>query len=175
MYNCSMQPSAFLIIGVSGSGKSTLGRALARELGWVFSDADDFHSVESIAKMTAGIPLTDADRAPWLASLNRRLVSTLARGYHPVLACSALKEKYRSQLLEGVKGVAVIYLKGSYELIRSRLLAREGHYMKENMLQSQFEALEEPAEAVVLHVGMPLDRMLDTIFTTYPTLERSLK
>jgi gluconokinase len=170
-----MQPSGFLIMGVSGSGKSTLGKALAGELGWVFFDADDFHSVENIAKMSAGIPLADEDRIPWLASLNRRLASTLDQGHHPVLACSALKEKYRSQLLGGTQGVAVIYLKGSYELIRSRLLAREGHYMKENMLQSQFAVLEDPQEALVLDVGMPLDRMLDTIYTRYSTLKRSLK
>jgi gluconokinase len=170
-----MQPSGFLIMGVSGSGKSTLGIALAQELGWVFFDADDFHSVENIAKMAAGIPLTDSDRAPWLSTLNRRLASTLTQGHHPVLACSALKEGYRAQLREDVMGIAVIYLRGSYEVIRSRLLARESHYMKENMLQSQFDALEEPEHAVVLDVLMPLDRMLDTIFTRYPTLERSLK
>jgi gluconokinase len=170
-----MRPSGFLIMGVSGSGKSTLGNALARELGWVFFDADDFHSVENIAKMSAGIPLTDSDRAPWLATLNRRLASTLAQGHHPVLACSALKEAYRTQLLENVMGLDVVYLRGSYKVIRSRLLAREGHYMKDNMLQSQFDALEEPGDAVVLDVLMPLDRMLDTIFTRYPTLERSLK
>ncbi len=162
-------------MGVSGSGKSTLGKALAAELGWVFFDADDFHSVENIAKMTAGIPLTDSDRVPWLASLNLRLASMLDHGHHPVLACSALKEKYRLQLLGGIQGVAVIYLKGSYELIRSRLLAREGHFMKENMLQSQFAALEEPEEAVILEIGMPLDRMLDTIFTKYSTLKRSAR
>jgi gluconokinase len=92
-----------------------------------------------------------------------------------VLACSALKENYRVQLLDGVAGMAVIHLKGSYELIRSRLLAREGHYMKENMLQSQFSALEEPKDAIVLNIGMSLDQMLDTIFSRYSSLERSLK
>ncbi len=162
-------------MGVSGSGKSTLGTALARELGWDFFDADDFHSVKNIAKMSAGIPLTDLDRAPWLNDLNRHLTFTLARGHHPVLACSALKEKYRSQLLAGVEEMAVVCLRGSYELIRSRLLAREGHYMKENLLQSQFDALEEPEGAVLLDVSMPLYQMLDTIFSQYPTLKRSLK
>ena len=160
-------------MGVSGSGKSTLGRAIAQELGWDFFDADDFHSVENIAKMTAGTPLTDSDRGPWLAALNRQLVSVLAANRHPVLACSALKENYRTRLLEGVKGVAVIYLNGSYELIRSRLMSRESHYMKESLLQSQFDVLEEPKEAVVLDVSMPIRKMLETIFTRYPTLERS--
>src|SRR5512139_3194569 len=128
-----MQPQGFLIMGVSGSGKSTLGRALAQELGWEFFDADDFHSVDNIAKMSAGIPLTDSDRAPWLEALNRLLLSTLMDAQHPVLACSALKESYRIRLLAGVEGIAIIHLKGSYELVRSRLMAREGHYMKENM------------------------------------------
>ena len=162
-------------MGVSGSGKSTLGRVIAQELGWDFFDADDFHSVENIAKMTAGTPLTDSDRGPWLAALNRQLVSVLAANRHPVLACSALKENYRTRLLEGVKGVAVIYLNGSYELIRSRLMSRESHYMKASLLQSQFDVLEEPKEAVVLDVSMPISKMLDTIFTRYPSLERSIK
>jgi len=170
-----MQPQGFLTMGVSGSGKSTLGSALAQELGWEFFDADDFHSPESIARMAAGIPLTDSDRAPWLEALNHLLLSTLRNTHHPVLACSALKEKYRTHLLKGVEGIAVIYLKGSYELVRSRLLAREGHYMKEKLLQSQFDTLEEPEDAVVLDVSMPLDKMLGTIFMRYPTLERSLK
>jgi gluconokinase len=170
-----MQPHGFLIMGVSASGKSTLGRALAQKLDWEFFDADDFHSAENIARMAAGIPLTDSDRAPWLEALNQLLLSTLTMGQHPVLACSALKKKYRTHLLDGVEGTAVIHLKGSYELVRSRLLAREGHYMKENLLQSQFDALEEPEEAVVLDVSMPLGKMLDAIFIRYPTLERYVK
>jgi len=108
-----MQPQGFLIMGVSGSGKSTLGKALAQKLGWEFFDADDFHSVENIAKMSAGIPLTDLDRAPWLEALNNLLLSTLLDAHHPVLACSALREKYRTRLLANVEGMAVIYLKGS--------------------------------------------------------------
>jgi gluconokinase len=170
-----MQPQGFLIMGVSGSGKSTLGMALAQLLGWEFFDADDFHSPENIVRMAAGIPLSDSDRAPWLDALNHLLLSSLRNARHPVLACSALKEKYRIRLLDGVEGMAVIHLKGNYELVRSRLLAREGHYMRENLLQSQFDALEEPGDAVVLDVGMPLGKMLDTIFIRYPSLERSVK
>jgi gluconokinase len=170
-----VQPSGFLIMGVSGSGKSTLGKALAQKLGWDFFDADDFHSAENIAKMSAGIPLTDADRAPWLATLNRQLVSTLAVERHPVLACSALKAKYRTRLLDGGQGMAFIYLKGNFELVRSRLLEREGHFMKDNLLRSQFDALEEPEEAVVLDISLPADKMLETILMKYPTLKRSIK
>ena len=162
-------------MGVSGSGKSTLGKALAQKLGWEFFDADDFHSVENIAKMSAGIPLTDLDRAPWLEALNNLLLSTLLDAHHPVLACSALREKYRTRLLASVDGMVLIYLKGSYEDVRSRLMAREGHYMKEKLLQSQFDTLEEPGDAVVLDVIMPIGKMLDTIFMRYPNLDRSAK
>ena len=157
----------FLIMGVAGSGKTTLGRALARELGWDFLDADDFHSPDNIAKMAAGLPLTDSDRAPWLAALNRKLISVLRAGRHPILACSALKDSYRKKLLEGVEGIAILYLKGSYDDIWSRLVTREGHYMKENMLKSQFLALEEPDHALVLDVSLPVAEMLERIFPKY--------
>lgn len=162
-------------MGVSGSGKSTLGRALAQHLGWDFFDADDFHSAENIAKMAAGIPLSDSDREPWLAALNDQLFSTLTANRHPVLACSALKEKYRAQLLEGIDDIAVIHLKGSYDLISARMSVREGHFMKPEMLQSQFRALEEPQDALVLDVAMPLADMLDTINGKYFMSKRSSK
>jgi len=150
-------------MGVSGSGKTTLGQALARRLGWDFFDADDFHPPENIVKMAAGIPLSDSDRAPWLASLHDQLLSTLKAGRHPVLACSALNAKYRAQLLEGIDGITIIFLKGSYDLIWSRMSARERHYMKPEMLQSQFDALEEPKDAIVLDVKMSVKDMVDTI------------
>jgi len=150
-------------MGVSGSGKTTLGKALAQKLGWDFFDADDFHPPANIVKMAAGVPLSDSDRAPWLAALHEQLLSTLKSGRHPVLACSALKDKYRAQLLEGMDGIAIIYLKGSYDLIFSRMSIREGHYMKPEMLKSQFDALEEPKDAVVLDVEMSLEEMIDTI------------
>ena len=150
-------------MGVSGSGKTTLGKALAQRLGWDFFDADDFHPPENIAKMTAGIPLSDSDRAAWLAALQDQLLSTLKADRHPVLACSALKETYRAKLLKGIDGITVIYLKGSYDLILSRMSTREDHYMKPGMLQSQFNVLEEPKDAIVLDVKMPLKDMIDTI------------
>lgn len=154
-------------MGVSGSGKSTLGQALANKLGWDFFDADDFHSPQNIAKMKAGIPLNDSDRGPWLAALNEQLLSTLRSNRHPILACSALKVKYRARLLSDVEGIAVIQLKGSYDLILSRLSAREGHYMKAGMLQSQFDILEAPVGSLALEVSMSLDEMLDTIISKY--------
>lgn len=157
-------------MGVSGSGKSTLGITLARELGWDFLDADFFHSVENIAKMSAGVPLTDADRAPWLAVLNRELISRLEADRHFILACSALKAKYRTRLLEGVDGAEILYLRGTYHSIRERLQLREGHYMKENLLTSQFDALEEPEEALVLDADLSIPEMIETIYRKYPLL-----
>jgi len=154
-------------MGVSGSGKTTLGQALAQELGWDFFDADDFHPPENIAKMSAGIPLSDSDRVLWLASLHEVLLSTLKANRHPVLACSALKEKYRAQLLDDVDRIEIIYLRGSYELIWSRMSTRAGHYMKPEMLKSQFNALEAPKDAFVLDVSVSLEDMIDKIVVRY--------
>ncbi len=150
-------------MGVAGSGKTAFGKKLAERLGWEFFDADDFHPPENIAKMSAGIPLSDSDREPWLAALANLLDSTLEGGKHPVLACSALKESYRQKLLEARNDIALIYLKGSYELIWSRISARQGHYMKPAMLQSQFAILEEPNDALVLDISMTLDEMVAVV------------
>jgi len=158
-----MQPTGFIVMGVSGSGKSTVGQALAKRLSWDFFDADDFHPPENIAKMTAGIPLNDSDRTPWLAALSDQLFTTLKVGRHPVLACSALKESYRRQLLDGKDGVEVIYLKGSYDLLWERMSTRQSHFMKPEMLKSQFSTLEEPQDALILDISMPLDAMLDFV------------
>ena len=161
------QPTGFLIMGVSGSGKTSVGKALAQKLGWDFFDADDFHPAENIAKMTAGIPLDDSDRAPWLAALHQVLSATLKSNHHPILACSALKHKYRVQLLEGLAGLEIIYLKENYDLIWSRMSAREGHYMKPEMLKSQLAALEEPVDAFVLDISLSLNDMIDKILARY--------
>jgi len=165
-----MQPTGFLIMGVSGSGKTTVGKALAQKLGWDFFDADDFHPTENIAKMINGMPLSDSDRTPWLASLHNLLSSTLKSNHHPILACSALKEKYRAQLLDGVDGFEIIYLKGSYDLIWSRMSTRQGHYMRPEMLQSQFAALEEPQNALVLDISASLENLIDKIVENYFSL-----
>ena len=157
-------------MGVSGSGKTTVGKALAQKLGWDFFDADDFHPAENITKMASGIPLSDSDRAPWLASLHNLLSSTLISNRHPVLACSALKEKYRAQLLDGVDGIEIIYLIGSYDLVWSRMSTREGHYMRPKMLQSQFAALEEPQNALVLDISASLGNLIDKIVVNYFSL-----
>jgi gluconokinase len=135
-----------VLMGVSGSGKTTVGRLLARQLGWTYHEADDYHSRASVEKMRGGVPLDDADRRPWLEALRDLIRGCLERGESAVLACSALKESYRQFLLIDER-VVLVYLKGDYELIRRRLGARRGHYMNPNLLASQFDTLEEPAAA----------------------------
>ena len=152
-----------IVMGVSGSGKTTIGKALALELGWDFYDADDFHSQANIAKMEGGIPLTDPDRAPWLISLHDLIESCLTRHLPGVLACSALKESHRKKLLNGNSGVQLIYLKGSYELIWSRMSARKDHYMRPEMLKSQFDALEEPTDALSVDISLSVDEIVQEI------------
>jgi len=142
-----------IVMGVSGSGKSTVGKLLAAKLGYPFYDADDFHPAANVEKMSRGIPLDDADRAGWLAALADLIRGSLQRGEAGVLACSALKQRYRDQLCLDPAQVKFIYLKGSYELIKARMLSRPGHYMKPGMLDSQFAALEEPADALTVDIG----------------------
>jgi gluconokinase len=158
-----MATDGLIVMGVSASGKTTVGAMLARRLGWDFFDGDDYHSPENVAKMAAGIPLTDADRAPWLAGLHDLISESLRAGRHPVLACSALKRRYRDALYEGNPGLRMIYLKGSYDQILARMRARPGHYMKPEMLRSQFDALEEPADAWVVDVALPPEKIVEDV------------
>jgi len=155
----------FIVMGVSGCGKSSVGKSLAQSLGWDFYDADDFHPPENVAKMANGIPLDDSDRAPWLASLHDMISSNLKADKPGVLACSALKERYRQQLMDGNEDVQVVYLKGSYDLIWSRMETRTDHYMKPHMLKSQFETLEEPTNALTMDVSMSLDDIVQRIIS----------
>lgn len=150
-------------MGVSGSGKTTTGSQLAQRLRWDFYDADDFHPAENIHKMSAGIPLNDEDRVPWLEALNRMLVECTNNGRPGVLSCSALKEKYRQALLKGTQGVQLVYLKGDYNLLNKRLEARQGHYMKAALLKSQLDILEEPQNALVMDIALPLEEILTQI------------
>lgn len=134
----------FIVMGVSGCGKSSVAEALAQRLGGEYLDADVYHPATNVAKMAAGIPLTDEDRAGWLAVLAGLLGDRVHRPQATVLACSALKEAYRD-LLRVAPAVRFVFLKGSFEVIEARMKARPGHFMKAGMLESQFKALEEPA------------------------------
>jgi len=154
-----------VLMGVSGASKTAVGRRLARVLGWTFIDADDLHPPDNVAKMARGVPLTDRDRAPWLEALRARLSDHGARGESVVLACSALKDRYREVLGGGQREVRFVYLKGSRELIHKRLEARAGHYMKAGLLESQFGALEEPADALVANVDRPLQEVVACILS----------
>ena len=138
-----------VIMGVTGSGKSTVGVLLARRLGWAFADADDFHPVANIAKMTRGEPLDDADRGPWLAALRARIDVWLAEGRSAVLACSALKRAYREELLVS-DAVKLVYLRGELLLIAERVAERQGHFAKGGLLAGQYRDLEEPDNAVTV-------------------------
>ncbi|HET6597227.1 MAG TPA: gluconokinase [Anaerolineales bacterium] len=158
-----MKPGFIIVMGVAGSGKTTVGEALAQRLGWNFYDADAFHPAENITKMANGTPLNDADRAPWLAALHALVSTSLKENRSAVLACSALKKSYREQLIVGKATVQVVYLKGSYDLIWSRISSRKGHYMKPAMLQSQFEALEEPQNAWTFDVSLSVDEIVQEI------------
>ena len=161
-----MKPRFFIVMGVSGSGKSSVGKALAERLGWDFYDADDFHPPENVVKMANGSALNDSDRAPWLAALHELISSSLKADKPGVLACSALKERYRQQLVEGNEGVQIVYLKGSYDLIWSRMEKRTDHYMKPHMLKSQFEALEEPTNALVIDISRSVAEIVREILNT---------
>lgn len=150
----------FVVMGVSGCGKTTVGQALAARLGCPFYDGDDFHPPANVAKMASGVPLNDEDRAPWLARLAGLLKQHEAKGETAVLACSALKQLYREQLRVSPE-VQFVYLAGSFDLIWQRMSQRANHYMKADMLRSQFAALEPPAAAEVIHVA--IDQAIDAI------------
>ncbi len=141
-----------LVMGVTGSGKTTVGKMLASRLGWVFLDADNFHSAENVEKMRRGIPLSDADRGPWLAAIHAELVKCAGEKVDAVLACSALKESYRERLVAGVE-MRIVYLKGAYGEIAARLQRRTGHFAAEGILAGQFADLEEPQGALVVRIG----------------------
>ncbi|MES9947269.1 MAG: gluconokinase, GntK/IdnK-type [Candidatus Thiodiazotropha sp.] len=152
-----------ILMGVSGSGKTTIGNDLAQRLGWRFIEGDDYHPAENREKMSAGVPLDDRDRQPWLDELERLITQTLESGDDAVLASSALKARYREQLRVDPEQVRLVYLCGSYELILERLKQRIGHFMKPEMLRSQFDDLERPADTLVIDIHQPPDKIVDSI------------
>lgn len=156
-----------VLMGVTGTGKTTVGEALAARTDWPFADADDFHSAANRAKMHAGIPLTDEDREPWLQSLHQQIVTWLGDGVNGILACSALKESYRTELTSGTgpRSVRFVFLTGPPELICQRMEARHGHYMPESLLPSQLATLEPPSDAIEISIDQTVPAMVDQILS----------
>ncbi len=151
-----------IVMGVTGAGKTTVGKLLALQLGWKFADADSFHSAANKEKMSQGIALDDADRAPWLASMRAAIMEWSSEHQDVVLACSALKRDYRQTLDIGSE-VKFVYLKGNYEVIYERLLSRHGHFATEAILRSQFETLEEPSGAIMVDLRKTPEQLVTEI------------
>jgi|SRR5580765_5603314 len=151
-----------LVMGVAGSGKTLIGSLLAKSLGWRFVDADAFHSVANVEKMTRGIPLTDADREPWLAAIQQAICNWTKSGDNVVLACSALRRQYRERLSVG-HDAKVVYLKGTFEVLYSRLSARRDHFMRPAMLTSQIADLEEPENAITIDISQSPEQIVAEI------------
>jgi gluconokinase len=157
------EPMVIVLMGVAGSGKTTVGLKLADALGWTFRDADDFHPPENVAKMSAGIPLEDRDRGPWLAAIRSYIGERLSRGESAVVTCSALRQSYRDQIVADAARVKLVQLSGNFELILGRMEARQGHFMKPEMLRSQFAALEPPTHAHVADITKSPDEIVADI------------
>ena len=159
-------PCALIVMGVSGSGKSTIGDKLAERLGWSYEDGDRFHPASNVAKMSAGQPLTDEDRWPWLQAIADEIDRICMAGGHAVIACSALKRVYRDVLVHGRGDVRIIFLDGTQELIAARLAQRKGHFMPPGLLASQFKTLEPPGPAekpVTVSIDAPVEAIVDDV------------
>lgn len=154
---------AVILMGPMGSGKTTIGELLSAELGWKLYDADDYHPVENKKKMADGIPLDDNDRAPWLRILKTIIEDSLSQGQSMILACSALKEKYRDLLGVDQKQVFSLFLKGSRELLTERIEARSHEYMNKDLLTSQLATLEEPDTGFIVDISGTPDQVIDRI------------
>jgi gluconokinase len=160
----SETPCALIVMGVSGSGKSTIAEKLAQRLGWSFEDGDRFHPASNVAKMSAGHPLTDEDRWPWLQAIADEIDRVCKAGEHVVIACSALKRSYRDVLVHGRHDIRIVYLNGTQELIAGRLAARKGHFMPPGLLASQFKTLEPPGadeNPVIVSIDASVEEIVD--------------
>jgi gluconokinase len=164
--NANGTACALVVMGVSGSGKSTIADQLAERLGWRFEDGDRFHPASNVAKMSAGHPLTDEDRWPWLQAIADEIDRVCLAGTHAVIACSALKHAYRTILVHGRDDVRIVYLKGTQALIADRLATRKNHFMPPGLLESQFKTLEPPAPSenpVTVSIDGSVDAIVDDI------------
>lgn len=161
-------PSALIVMGVSGAGKTTIGESLAARLGWPYEDADTFHPASNVAKMSAGQPLTDEDRWPWLKAIAAEIDRVCAAGGHVVIGCSALKRSYRDMLVRGRADIRLVYLDGTQALIADRLSHRKDHFMPPGLLISQFAALEPPTadeHPVTVSIDAEVDAIVEAIIS----------
>jgi gluconokinase len=159
-------PCALVVMGVSGSGKSTIADKLAERLDWTYEDGDRFHPASNVAKMTAGHPLTDDDRWPWLQAIADEIDRSCEAGQRVVIACSALKRVYRDILVHGKNDIRIVYLNGTQRLIADRLAQRKGHFMPPGLLDSQFKILEPPEQnenPVTVSIDASVDAVVDDI------------
>jgi len=159
-------PCALVVMGVSGSGKSTIGEALSRRLGWRYEDGDSFHPAANVAKMSAGQPLTDQDRWPWLKAIATEIERCRQHGEHVIIACSALRKAYRDILVHGRDDIRIVYLGGSQELVAERLGRRKGHFMPPGLLDSQFATLEPPGpdeRPIIVCIDAAVEAIVDQI------------
>jgi len=159
-------PRALVVMGVSGSGKSTIAERLAARLGWRYEDGDKYHPPANVAKMSAGHPLTDEDRWPWLQAIADEIDRTCTQGERAVVACSALKRAYRDILVHGRNDVRIVFLNGTQDLIAARLAARKGHFMPPGLLTSQFKTLEPPQPTerpITVSIDAPVEAIVDDI------------
>ena len=165
----TQKPQVLVLMGVSGCGKTTVAAILAGRLSWPFEEGDALHPPANIAKMEAGHPLTDEDRAPWLRKVADWVGERIDAGEHGLITCSALKRSYREVINRRGAGVVFVYLHGSRETIASRLMARHGHFMPPSLLDSQFADLEEPAAdepAIRVDIGPAPSALAQTIIET---------
>ena len=159
-------PCALIVMGVSGAGKSTIAEALAARLGWRCEDGDRFHPASNVAKMSAGQPLTDDDRWPWLKAIADEIDRLCGKDQRAVVACSALRRAYRRVLVHGRDDVRIVFLDGTKDLIARRLAVRKGHFMPPDLLDSQFRTLERPApdeNAVTVSIDATVETIVDNI------------
>ncbi|ANU37908.1 gluconokinase [Vibrio scophthalmi] len=159
-----MAGSSVIVMGVCACGKSTIGEQLAQKLGRKFIDGDDLHPRANIQKMASGQPLNDDDRKPWLERIRDASYSLESKNEHGIIVCSALKKKYRDQIREGNENVTFLFLDGNKELIMDRMRQRQGHFMKENMVNSQFETLERPdaePQTIVVGIDCSIEEIVD--------------
>jgi carbohydrate kinase (thermoresistant glucokinase family) len=165
MPQCDDDPVAIVVMGVSGAGKSTIGQRLAERLGWSFAEGDALHPARNVEKMKSGQPLTDTDRAPWLAAVAQVIETWRHRGEHGVITCSALKKAYRRQISE--RGdVRLVFLEGPREVIAGRVGARRGHFMPPGLLDSQFATLEPPGpdeNPIIVGIDLPVQGVVESI------------